>query len=68
MTSVNPYNTKSEEQLHIPEINTVKYGTRPLKYNALKALIKNGFISSYNASKVICLNLFTKVCLNESNN
>lgn len=25
--SVNPYNTRSEEKLYIPKINTVKYGT-----------------------------------------
>lgn len=32
--SVNPYNTRSEEQLHISKINTVKYGTRSLRYTA----------------------------------
>ena len=32
--SANPYNTRSEDQLHILKINTVKYGTESLRYNA----------------------------------
>lgn len=32
--SVNLCNTGSENQLHTPKINTVKYGTKSLIYNA----------------------------------
>lgn len=32
--SVNPHNTRNEEQLHIPTKNTVKYGTKSVRYSA----------------------------------
>ena len=33
--SVNPYKIRRDEQIYIPKINSVKYGTRSLRYNAL---------------------------------
>ena len=36
--SVDPYNTRSVKQLHIPKINTVKYGTVSLSSFNMKQL------------------------------
>ena len=48
--SVNLYNTRSEEKLHTPKLNTVKYSTGSLRYNA--PLIWNNF-SSNNRKQVV---------------
>ena len=50
--NVNPYNTRGETLLFIPQVNTNHYGIKFLRYN--RPVIWNDFFQNTNNNKNLC--------------